>query len=193
MAVITFEEYQLLASRTANDHEYEGANYAMGLAGESGELIDIYKKSTFHGHSLPIDSIKKEAGDVLWYTSQLMRKHQIIIENVFNHLNEENEVIKKIVEKGDVDRITIVSCLNLSKHVGEVSGYIDGSIDIFSNNDFALAGLKRSLKIVLINLHYLIRRAGLTIEEVAEANIEKLKRRYPSGFSSEASINRPEE
>lgn len=33
---------------------------------------------------------------------------------------------------------------------------------------------------------------GLTIENVMAANIEKLKRRYPQGFSSESSINRQE-
>ncbi len=36
--------------------------------------------------------------------------------------------------------------------------------------------------------------ADLTLSEVAEANIAKLKARYPDGFSNEASINRkPEE
>lgn len=34
---------------------------------------------------------------------------------------------------------------------------------------------------------------GFTLEEVAQANIDKLKRRYPDGFSSERSQNRSEE
>lgn len=34
---------------------------------------------------------------------------------------------------------------------------------------------------------------GVTLEEVAERNIEKLKRRYPQGFEAERSINREEE
>lgn len=33
---------------------------------------------------------------------------------------------------------------------------------------------------------------GLTLEDVAESNIAKLKSRYAEGFSSEASINRTE-
>lgn len=40
---------------------------------------------------------------------------------------------------------------------------------------------------------YLARAAdkfGLPLSEIFEANIEKLKKRYPEGFSSEASINR---
>jgi NTP pyrophosphatase (non-canonical NTP hydrolase) len=34
---------------------------------------------------------------------------------------------------------------------------------------------------------------GVSMEEVARLNIEKLKKRYPEGFSSERSINRKEE
>lgn len=33
---------------------------------------------------------------------------------------------------------------------------------------------------------------GLTLEEVAQRNIDKLKRRYPEGFDPERSINRDE-
>lgn len=33
---------------------------------------------------------------------------------------------------------------------------------------------------------------GFTLSEVMEANLSKLKNRYPDGFSSEASINRKE-
>lgn len=31
---------------------------------------------------------------------------------------------------------------------------------------------------------------GLTLDEIAEANVAKLQARYPAGFSHEASINR---
>ncbi len=34
---------------------------------------------------------------------------------------------------------------------------------------------------------------GVTLEEVLTLNIEKLKRRYPDGFSTEASLKRDEE
>ena len=33
---------------------------------------------------------------------------------------------------------------------------------------------------------------GISLEEVFERNIEKLKKRYPEGFSEERSINRTE-
>lgn len=48
-------------------------NYAMllngliGLNGESGECIDIYKKHLFQDHELDKEHLAKELGDVAWY------------------------------------------------------------------------------------------------------------------------------
>jgi NTP pyrophosphatase (non-canonical NTP hydrolase) len=108
---MSFTNYQELASNTID--RSKGAhellvNYAMGLAGESGETVDYLKKVLFHGHDLEAEKVASELGDVLWYISG------------------------------------ICTVLNIS------------------------------------------------LEEVALYNIEKLSKRYPDGFSQEASINREE-
>jgi NTP pyrophosphatase (non-canonical NTP hydrolase) len=102
-------EYQELSARTANTHDMEEVNYALGLAGEAGEYADMVKKEYFHGHASSTEEKKKELGDLLWYVSQSARVN------------------------------------------------------------------------------------GLSLEEIAVGNIDKLKRRYPDGFSKEASINRKED
>ncbi|HSH24010.1 MAG TPA: nucleoside triphosphate pyrophosphohydrolase family protein [Massilibacterium sp.] len=99
-------EYQELATRTADEHENEILNYALGLNGEAGEVADIIKKVEFHRHIYTKDDIKKELGDVLWYVSQIARL------------------------------------------------------------------------------------SGITLEDVAKGNIDKLKKRYPTGFNTHDSINR---
>lgn len=40
---------------------------ALGLAGESGEVVDLIKKTLFQEHELDVDSLLDEMGDVLWY------------------------------------------------------------------------------------------------------------------------------
>ncbi len=40
---------------------------AMGLAGESGEVVDLIKKARFQGHALDMEKLQGELGDVLWY------------------------------------------------------------------------------------------------------------------------------
>lgn len=63
-------EYQRLALRTApKDLTWDNLllDGLMGLNGEAGEAIDLLKKSLFQGHSLDVNHIAKELGDVAWY------------------------------------------------------------------------------------------------------------------------------
>lgn len=57
-------------------------NYAMGLAGESGEVIDYLKKVLHHGHAIDRDVFIKECGDVLHYLSGLCTMFDISLEEV---------------------------------------------------------------------------------------------------------------
>lgn len=67
---MTINEYQQLALRTEShtnsdlDRILQGV---MGLAGESGECVDLVKKHIFQGHSLDSEHLMKELGDVAWY------------------------------------------------------------------------------------------------------------------------------
>ena len=62
-------EYQRLAARTLPKEETTTllTNFCLGLAGESGEMIDHVKKAVFHGHPLDKQYLEKELGDLLWY------------------------------------------------------------------------------------------------------------------------------
>ena len=66
-------EYEKLAMTTLNkDIEKEDilVNSAMGLCGESGEVIDLIKKHLFQGHELNKDDLVRELGDVAWYLAE---------------------------------------------------------------------------------------------------------------------------
>jgi len=43
------------------------ANFALGLAGESGEVADLIKKHLYHGLALDRAGLVLELGDLLWY------------------------------------------------------------------------------------------------------------------------------
>lgn len=67
---MTFDEYQNEAMRTApsfSDASENLLNGLMGLCGESGECMDILKKTRFQGHSMDVEHMAKELGDVAWY------------------------------------------------------------------------------------------------------------------------------
>ena len=71
--VITANEYQKLALRTASEMSLDNllVNGALGLGGESGEVLDSIKKHKFQGHELDKEHIKEELGDVMWYIAAI--------------------------------------------------------------------------------------------------------------------------
>lgn len=64
-----FNEYQKLAMRTSSDTDDNSLilNGALGLAGESGEVVDHIKKVLFQGHELDKEHLAEELGDICWY------------------------------------------------------------------------------------------------------------------------------
>lgn len=87
-----FSEYQELSKRTMpkmveGKHEiyYDEKsviNYCMGLAGESGEFVDLVKKELFHGHVEDQEKKKKELGDILHYVAGLCTMYGWSLEEV---------------------------------------------------------------------------------------------------------------
>ena len=56
--------------------------YALGLAGEAGEIANHIKKGILHGHGVDPLVVKEELGDCLWYISELARLYGINLEDV---------------------------------------------------------------------------------------------------------------
>ena len=91
---MTNKEYQEKAMRTRGDYSDNGVmsvkkrqlmNAALGLSGEAGEVNDHIKKACFHGHSLEVDEIKDELGDVLWYIALMCDALGLTLDDVMEH------------------------------------------------------------------------------------------------------------
>lgn len=81
----SLDDYQEAASRTDNLDltEVEAQKcYAMGLAGEAGEVADYLKKVFWHGHKMERSKLVKELGDVLWYVAMVAFKFRITLSEV---------------------------------------------------------------------------------------------------------------
>lgn len=77
-----FNEYQALANRTLYGNEQVLTNLALGIASESGEVVDLIKKYTFQGQVLDEAYLTQKMGDVLWYLSQIAKWNNIDFEKV---------------------------------------------------------------------------------------------------------------
>ena len=82
---LTLNAYQSRALQTKSDQSDQRlavANWAMGLAGETGELVDLLKKVYFHGHVLDRGALVKELGDVQWYLAILAEQLGISLQEI---------------------------------------------------------------------------------------------------------------
>jgi NTP pyrophosphatase (non-canonical NTP hydrolase) len=80
--------------------------------------------------------------------------------------------------------------LGVAGEAGEVADLIKK--EFFHGHTPDREKLKKELGDVLWYIAMLARARGLTLSEVADANIAKLRARYPDGFSKEKSRNRSE-
>lgn len=84
---LTANDYQHKALRTVNPY-LNASNLLqdglMGLCGESGECIDILKKTLYQGHDLDSEKLKNELGDVAWYLAVSCHALGYTLEEVMN-------------------------------------------------------------------------------------------------------------
>lgn len=84
---MNFNKYQILAQRTSSTEtpSDKAINGIMGLVGESGECIDLFKKYYFQGHELDREKLTDELGDVLWYIAELATAINVPMEDIAIH------------------------------------------------------------------------------------------------------------
>ncbi len=58
---------------------------SLGIAGESGEIIDTVKKHWVYGADLNSANLLEEAGDVLFYTAALLQATGYTLEQAIEH------------------------------------------------------------------------------------------------------------
>lgn len=84
----------------------------------------------------------------------------------------------------------INGCLGLAGESGEVCDYVKKHI--FQGHEFEIDHIIEELGDCMWYIALTATAVGATMGEVMERNIEKLKKRYPDGFSVMDSINRTE-
>lgn len=97
--------------------------------------------------------------------------------------NDEPEIYAMIGE-------LLNGALGLTGEAGEVADMIKKHI--FHGHDLTPEDLVKELGDVCWYLALISHACGISIEHIMEQNIEKLRKRYPDGFSTEKSINRAE-
>lgn len=203
--------YVPLAFRTMSQElsvEERAENIAYGLVGESGELADLYKKHLYHKHELDRNKVIKECGDIMWYLANAiyhMNTHRAVsvkgevsasayedrpvsafwrsIRRIYINTNHPDST-----KNADVDfdyKHPILELSSLSVRLGHIlmTPYVKTLYFSRTRNSTMVATMVYIVKGVLESV-------GSNLEECLNLNVEKLKKRYPEGFSTQESIER---
>lgn len=143
--------------------------YSMGLIGEVVELIEAYKFNVYSPNI--INDLIEELGDVAHYTCGLYAMAGIVLPVTF---------IK--------ERFTINEALdNMLYAAKNVSEYANKHI---YHGHLKTYDFEESLGLILSCVNHVAYKLFRDLSIVLESNVNKLKTRYPIGFSSEASVER---
>lgn len=167
-------EYQTAAVRTAGDTSL--GVLALGLAGEAGEVADIViDEQIGDGYELS-QRIAKELGDVLWYTAALAYAHGFELASLLG--SRKRDTAELLASNF---RLTLKMC----GHVGRLADHVKKHLGHGHDLDLKLIG--DALSEILWHIMAIGMRFGQPLARISEINVEKLRVRYPDGFSEEAS------
>lgn len=182
---MTMREYQKLAQRTSPDDGHDKLdNGVLGLMGETGEIVDIYKKWMYQSEvntELPGDQMAEELGDVLWYLAELAAGIGV---GLIDIIGEDFAQIDERTKRKPAKRTSLRSAIvGLAGRAWQINRCICKS---------EWRGTHSHIRRIMLTITHLAHKVDLTIEEVAIMNINKLKKRYPYGFSARRSMERYE-
>lgn len=170
-----FNDFQRLAARTANtsaDSQIRRDACALGLYGEAGELCDWIKKE--HAHAHPKDPLKvlKESGDCLWYIAEAAS---------IDH--KQLEALTGKPSGSDFASVPGSNPAKLAKLFARTMADMGNAIDYGGISGPSVHFAMQTLSLLLA--HY-----GHTLDDAMGLVIAKLEKRYPEGFTGEASMAR---
>ncbi len=58
--------------------------FALGLVGETGEVVDDIKKRIYHGRDISVLHTMEELGDVMWYIANICNVYNISLQEVID-------------------------------------------------------------------------------------------------------------
>lgn len=198
MTYTKLELNALLYEHRSTQPKINGAHYVMaclrtastqpvgyflhGLAGELVELLEAPDEVAF----------RKELGDVLWYYAMFVYKLDSEYDYDLTPVFQDSKIdpLYAYVYTGGSMRKEDASALALLKTVGRIEECYKKMLGHRKNQQVAIG---REIRSLYFQIAGLAQMHGVCMSDVAYENIEKLRLRYPDGFSFEASAFRADE
>lgn len=192
---ITTKWYQENALRTLNnfkDRDSLKLNAYMGIIGEYGEFFDYIKK--LYTHNLDeekkkevCDMAPKELGDVVWYlVTSLAIYYDYSMDEIYEQIIDGDKIDLKQEDGYDIDCIYDYINLDLEQEniFEQMMRFkmILNKLDLVSEREKVIKVVAEIMKEIAKIVKCLF---GENLSTILYLNIEKLRKRYPLGFSNE--------
>jgi NTP pyrophosphatase (non-canonical NTP hydrolase) len=106
-------------------------------------------------------------------------------------MNYREEVLRTLAKQGNSKEMLTNAALGLAGESGEVADILKKHV--FQGHDLDKDKLVKELGDIRWYMELAAVTLGTTMDEIERLNVEKLRKRYPEGFSTDASVNRPKE
>lgn len=181
----TLPEFQRDTARTWADPnpDYE-LIAALGLAGEAGEALELCLVASSTGSTIPVHSLTSELGDVLHYAVALARHHGWEAAA----FDLEAAETRMATQGRNLDEYSLGAFVRLSVAAGKVADQVKKHR--FHGHPLDEAQLQANLADVIAGCKSLGSLFSIGLREMMLKNVNKQRRRFPDGFSAEASIAR---
>lgn len=155
------------------------AHGAIGMAGELGELLDALKKHWVYGKPLDAANVIEEIGDFYWYAQAYF------IAAGLGNLPEFVDV------KSDDPSITgaLVRAASALQAAATLCDRTVARLSLMRDGPF-YGGFHEPAFVAIREIDKLCRMFGFARDLALNANVEKLLKRYPGGYTNAAAIAR---
>lgn len=189
--------YQALARRTQNPaltNQERLCHAALGLCAEVAELceeVNLFR----HYQTSNTNGICSEAGDVLWMLAELCDALDFDMNTVFcpGNLQQADKAYAFQMAKYSYTGPKPITKWRCLYEMGRYAAWMAGRVQkTFQGHNVNLLLIQRNMAALFVRLQKVCRQYGFTVYQAMYQNIEKLKERYPEGFSEDRSIHRKE-
>lgn len=149
-------------------------NFQLGLLGEVGEFIDLFKKHLYHGDVLDLAKVKSEAGDILWYLYALGEVYEL--------------------DFGITSNKPLTGLVCAEENMAYLLTHLFGSaFALVQDLSYESGEPEEKASAITCLLLDVISPFGLTLQDCMVANVEKLTKRHGgNAFNREAQrANKP--
>ena len=184
---VTPQNYAALAMRTAKlmDNRAMLLHGALGILTEVGELSEAIFEQKEHGYSL------KELGDICWFAAYT---NSAFLNPGLQFNPDKGAVFLQRISLGSFTAVDLdfpKLCNALSVFAADIGSNIKAHS--FYGKPLNVHTLHSDLQSLIYVVSATSTELGFTMEEVLQANIDKLRQRYPQNFTEEDALSRKDE